>query len=98
MAESTHIEWTDATWNPVTGCDIVSPGCTNCYAMRLAGTRLAHLPSRTGLTRDSKAGPVIMAGEKPGGGTKDFSVFIWRQGHEGRPLGGWLRKNEVRGS
>ncbi len=35
MATST-IEWTDATWNPVAGCTIVSPGCTNCYAMRMA--------------------------------------------------------------
>jgi len=58
MAEHSLIEWTDATWNPVTGCSVVSPGCTNCYAMRLAGTRLAHHPSRAGLTRDSKAGPV----------------------------------------
>lgn len=58
MADHTHIEWTDATWNPITGCSIVSPGCTNCYAMRLAGTRLKHLPSRQGLTVDSKAGPV----------------------------------------
>lgn len=58
MADGTHIEWTDATWNPITGCSVVSPGCTNCYAMRLAGTRLAHHPSRAGLTRDSKAGPV----------------------------------------
>lgn len=58
MADNTAIEWTDATWNPVTGCAVVSPGCTNCYAMRLAGTRLAHHPSRAGLTRDSKAGPV----------------------------------------
>jgi protein gp37 len=30
------IEWTEATWNPVVGCTIVSPGCTNCYAMRMA--------------------------------------------------------------
>ena len=58
MAANSKIEWTDATWNPVTGCSVVSPGCTNCYAMKLAGTRLAHLPSRAGLTRDSKAGPV----------------------------------------
>ena len=35
MATST-IEWTDATWNPVAGCKILSPGCTNCYAMRMA--------------------------------------------------------------
>ncbi|MEY9098851.1 protein gp37 [Sinorhizobium fredii] len=58
MADGTKIEWTDATWNPVTGCAIVSPGCTNCYAMKLAGTRLKHHPSRKGLTKDSKAGPV----------------------------------------
>ncbi|WP_326914654.1 DUF5131 family protein [Sphingopyxis chilensis] len=35
MAE-TQIEWTDATWNPVAGCSIVSAGCTNCYAMEMA--------------------------------------------------------------
>ena len=58
MADGSHIEWTDATWNPITGCSVVSPGCTNCYAMKLAGTRLAHHPSRAGLTRDTKAGPV----------------------------------------
>lgn len=58
MADNTLIEWTDATWNPITGCSVVSPGCTNCYAMRLAGTRLKHHPSRQGLTIDTKAGPV----------------------------------------
>lgn len=58
MSDGTKIEWTDATWNPITGCSVVSPGCTNCYAMRLAGTRLKHISSRTGLTRDTKAGPV----------------------------------------
>ncbi|MEZ5812107.1 MAG: DUF5131 family protein [Rhizobiaceae bacterium] len=36
MAGLSDIEWTDATWNPVSGCTIVSPGCTNCYAMRMA--------------------------------------------------------------
>ncbi|HQT38909.1 MAG TPA: phage Gp37/Gp68 family protein [Acidocella sp.] len=58
MADGTRIEWTDATWNPITGCSVVSPGCTNCYAMRLAGTRLQHHPSRAGLTVHSAAGPV----------------------------------------
>ena len=58
MADKTPIEWTDATWNPIVGCSVVSPGCTNCYAMRLAGTRMKSHPSRVGLTRDSKAGPV----------------------------------------
>ncbi len=36
MATSSHIEWTDATWNPVTGCSKISPGCKHCYADRLA--------------------------------------------------------------
>jgi len=36
MADSTGIEWTDATWNPVTACTKVSPGCKYCYAERLA--------------------------------------------------------------
>ena len=36
MATLSSIEWTDATWNPLTGCNKVSPGCKNCYAERLA--------------------------------------------------------------
>lgn len=36
MAQKTGIEWTDVTWNPVTGCDKVSQGCKNCYAERFA--------------------------------------------------------------
>jgi protein gp37 len=36
MADHSGIEWTDATWNPVTGCTKISPGCKNCYAERLA--------------------------------------------------------------
>jgi len=36
MAQSSSIEWTDATWNPVAGCTPVSPGCLNCYAARMA--------------------------------------------------------------
>jgi protein gp37 len=36
MADKSRIEWTEATWNPTTGCDRVSPGCDNCYAMNLA--------------------------------------------------------------
>lgn len=53
MSDHSLIEWTDATWNPITGCSVVSPGCTNCYAMQLAGTRLRNHPSRAGLTRES---------------------------------------------
>jgi protein gp37 len=58
MSDGTTIEWTEATWNPITGCSVTSPGCTNCYAMKLAGTRLRNHESRAGLTVESKAGPV----------------------------------------
>lgn len=58
MSATTAIEWTDTTWNPIVGCSVVSPGCTNCYAMKLAGNRLAHLPAYAGLTQASKSGPV----------------------------------------
>ncbi|MDH4227572.1 MAG: phage Gp37/Gp68 family protein [Deltaproteobacteria bacterium] len=36
MSNNTSIEWTESTWNPVTGCTKVSPGCKNCYAERMA--------------------------------------------------------------
>ena len=36
MAQRTQIEWTDVTWNPVTGCTKIGPGCDNCYAERFA--------------------------------------------------------------
>ena len=36
MADGTGIEWTEATWNPTTGCDRTSPGCDHCYALTLA--------------------------------------------------------------
>ena len=36
MADRTGIEWTDATWNPVTGCTKITRGCDNCYAARFA--------------------------------------------------------------
>jgi protein gp37 len=55
MAE-TSIEWTDATWNPVAGCSIVSAGCKNCYAMQMA-KRLQEMgvEKYKGLTRRSGA-------------------------------------------
>lgn len=57
----TSIEWTKATWNPIAGCTVYSPGCTNCYAMRTAA-RLATMPATApvyaGLTQPSRAGPV----------------------------------------
>lgn len=96
MADNTAIEWTDATWNPITGCSVVSPGCTNCYAMKLAGGRLRNVTSRKGLTRDSKAGPV-WTGEvrfnedellKPLSWKRPRKIFVCAHGdlfHEGVP-------------
>jgi protein gp37 len=53
MAE-TSIEWTDATWNPVAGCTVITPGCTNCYAMRMAARLDAMgVEKYAGLTRKS---------------------------------------------
>ena len=42
MATNSPIEWTDATWNPITGCSKISPGCKHCYAERMAN-RLKHM-------------------------------------------------------
>src|SRR2546423_6751514 len=53
MAE-TSIEWTDATWNPVAGCTVLTAGCTNCYAMRMAARLEAMGTGKyRGLTRKS---------------------------------------------
>lgn len=42
MSERTKIEWTEATWSPVTGCTRVSPGCERCYIERTPPFRMAH--------------------------------------------------------
>ncbi|HTV45911.1 MAG TPA: DUF5131 family protein [Stellaceae bacterium] len=54
MAGTSHIEWTEATWNPIAGCTILSPGCTNCYAQRIASRlqAMGHAKYR-GTTRKS---------------------------------------------
>lgn len=50
----TSIEWTDATWNPVAGCTVLTAGCTNCYAMRMAARLEAMgVEKYAGLTRKS---------------------------------------------
>lgn len=53
----TKIEWADKVWNPVVGCSITSPGCTNCYAMRMAGRleAMGHAAYQ-GLTTRAKTG------------------------------------------
>lgn len=54
MGTNSKIEWTETTWNPVAGCRIISPGCKNCYAMRMA-KRLEMMgqDKYRGLTRNS---------------------------------------------
>jgi protein gp37 len=54
LAGTSDIEWTEATWNPIAGCALVSPGCTNCYAMRMAARLQAMgLEKYAGTTRKS---------------------------------------------
>ena len=50
MADSTRIEWADATWNPIVGCSPVASGCASCYASRMA-QRLARMPATSELYR-----------------------------------------------
>jgi len=54
MPTRTRIEWTEVTWNPVTGCDMTSAGCRNCYAKRFAARLKAMGQPR--YQRDGKAG------------------------------------------
>lgn len=66
MATGTGIEWTDATWNPVTGCTSVSKGCENCYAATLA----SRLLRRTYLSREPVVDSDITRADP-------FAVRIW---------------------
>jgi protein gp37 len=84
MAE-TSIEWTDATWNPVAGCTVLTAGCTNCYAVRMAARLEAMgLEKYKGLTRKS-GGRAVWTGKirldskslgAPTGWTKPRKVFV----------------------
>lgn len=66
MGQKSKIEWTDATWNPTTGCTKVSDGCDNCYADKLARERLAQLYT--------PRLPVIQTAENI---ADPFSVRLW---------------------
>lgn len=82
MGDKTAIEWSDATWNPTVGCAVVSPGCTNCYAMRMAA-RIEAMGGKAGakyagLTQASKAGPVWTGAVRLDGAALD-QPLRWRR-------------------
>lgn len=54
MSANTSIEWTDKTWNPVRGCSMVSEGCRNCYAMKVATRFSGPGQPYEGLAKDGK--------------------------------------------
>ena len=60
MGNNTAISWTDASWNPVVGCSLASPGCTNCYAMPMAARIAKMQPAGhyAGLTKRVNGHPV----------------------------------------
>jgi protein gp37 len=78
----TGIEWTDATWNPVTGCTRVSAGCDHCYAARLAEQRLRHIYL-----------PRPPAVDSPEHRADPFAVRLWPERLE-QPLG-WAEPRMV---
>lgn len=75
MPYPTPIEWTDATWNPIGGCSIKSPGCAPCYAQRLAGTRLKSHPLYAGTT-DVVKGKYVFNGHLTAA-APDHPVWQW---------------------
>lgn len=56
-AQSSKIEWTESTWNPVRGCTRVSEGCRFCYAERIAARFSGKGMAYEGLAKNTKAGP-----------------------------------------
>ncbi|MGH6875927.1 MAG: DUF5131 family protein [Rhizomicrobium sp.] len=87
MGYPTNIEWTDATWNPVGGCSIASPGCGPCYAQQLAGTRLKSHPLYRGTTSPSpKDGRPIFNGTMTAA-PEGADTWTWRFSWRGVPEG-----------
>ena len=70
----TKIEWTDESWNPVTGCDAVSPGCDNCYAKKQAN-RL-HAMGQTNYKNNFKVTCHSHMLNKPNGWKKPRRIFV----------------------
>lgn len=67
MSDMSGIEWTRSTWNPTVGCSLMSPGCTHCYAMKLAhslATRFKNAAGQKyiGLTKKASSGDPVWTG------------------------------------
>jgi protein gp37 len=88
MGDKTGIEWTDATWNPIVGCSIVSPGCTNCYAMGQAA-RIQRMAAASHEIWREKMEPVALP---DGASVQRFSSHYEGTTHEvkGKPI--WTGK------
>lgn len=80
MGDRTGIAWTDATWNPIVGCSVISPGCANCYAMRMAA-RLQRMdqPIYRGMTRPGPSGPVWTGRVEASNWGQVIRPLLWRR-------------------
>lgn len=78
MAGLSDIEWTDATWNPVAGCSMVSPGCTNCYAMRMAARLEAMGLAKYQRTTRKSGGRAVWTGQVVLDDASLRSPLTWR--------------------
>jgi protein gp37 len=79
MAGTSLIEWTDASWNPVVGCSVKSPGCDNCYAMWLGYQFEHHRPNKPvlaykGTTKLDKKGRRVWTGKVNRASDKSFDA------------------------
>lgn len=74
----TSIEWTDKVWNPTRGCSLISPGCTNCYAMRMAHRFSGKGQPYEGLTRLGANGPIWTGEVRPAPGMLE-APLEWRK-------------------
>lgn len=79
MAGASEIEWTDATWNPVSGCLMVSPGCTNCYAMRMAARLQAMGVAQYSKSTRKSGGRAVWTGRVAVNETAIEAPLQWRK-------------------
>jgi protein gp37 len=79
MSAHSSIEWTDRTWNPITGCSEISPGCANCYAARLTATRLRNHPDYQGLAKIENPGEARFTGDLRFNGDRIEEPIHWKK-------------------